>query len=146
MTKLKYLIAVDNTEEADEVLAAGRKLADATGAELSCITVVRPIVQAYGQMDSAGFSQKLVELEQQALDFAKQRIQALAAEYLVEPSNVYVRQGNPAIEIRAAAADLGSNMIVIGTHARHGLGLLLGSTANAVLHGIGCDALVVKIH
>ena len=27
-----------------------------------------------------------------------------------------------------------------------GLGLLLGSTANAVLHGVGCDVLVVKIH
>lgn len=146
MAKLNYLIAVDNTEEADEVLAAGRKLADSTGADLACITVIRPIMQAYGQMDIAGYSQNLVEVEQQAMNFAKQRIETLAEEYRIKPGNIHVHHGNPAMEIRALATELGSDMIVIGTHARHGLGLLLGSTANAVLHGIGCDALVVKVH
>jgi universal stress protein A len=34
---------------------------------------------------------------------------------------------------------------VIGTHGRHGLGLLLGSTVNAVLHGLDTDALAVRI-
>jgi universal stress protein A len=54
--------------------------------------------------------------------------------------------GSPAVEIRELAASLGVDLIVIGTHGKHGLGLLLGSTANAVLHGVPCDVLAVKIH
>ena len=37
------------------------------------------------------------------------------------------------------------NPIAIGGHGRHGLALLLGSTANAVLHGATCDVLAVRI-
>ena len=35
--------------------------------------------------------------------------------------------------------------LVVGSHGRHGLALLLGSTANAVLHGAPCDVLAVRI-
>lgn len=42
---------------------------------------------------------------------------------------------------RARAVDL----IVVGSHGRHGLALLLGSTANAVLHGAPCDVLAVRL-
>jgi universal stress protein A len=34
---------------------------------------------------------------------------------------------------------------VVGSHGRHGLALLLGSTANDVLHGAPCDVLAVKL-
>lgn len=36
-------------------------------------------------------------------------------------------------------------MIVVGSHGRHGLALLLGSTANDVLHGAPCDVLAVSL-
>ena len=35
--------------------------------------------------------------------------------------------------------------IVVGSHGRHGLALLLGSTASGVLHGAKCDVLAVRI-
>ncbi len=38
-----------------------------------------------------------------------------------------------------------ADLIVLGTHGRHGLGLILGSTANGVLHGASCDVLAVRI-
>ena len=43
------------------------------------------------------------------------------------------------------ARQQGVDLIVIGGHGRHGLALLLGSTANAVLHGAPCDGLAVRI-
>jgi universal stress protein A len=43
------------------------------------------------------------------------------------------------------AEELDADLIVLGTHGRHGLGLMLGSTANAVLHGAPCDVLAVKV-
>lgn len=38
-----------------------------------------------------------------------------------------------------------ADLIVIGSHGRHGLGRLLGSTANGVLQGAPCDVLAVRI-
>ena len=37
------------------------------------------------------------------------------------------------------------DLIVVGSHGRHGLALLLGSTANDVLHGAPCDVLAVRL-
>ena len=47
--------------------------------------------------------------------------------------------------ILGAAKEHGADLIVVGSHGRHGLALLLGSTANAVLHGAPCDVLAVRI-
>ncbi len=44
-----------------------------------------------------------------------------------------------------AAREHGVDLIVVGSHGRHGLALLLGSTANAVLHGAPCDVLAVRL-
>jgi universal stress protein A len=35
--------------------------------------------------------------------------------------------------------------VVVGSHGRHGLALLLGSTANGVLHGSPTDVLAVRV-
>ena len=53
--------------------------------------------------------------------------------------------GAPATEVRAKAQELGSDLIVIGSHGRSGWKLLLGSTANKVLHGSHCDILTVHV-
>ncbi|WP_313899138.1 universal stress protein [Leclercia adecarboxylata] len=39
----------------------------------------------------------------------------------------------------------GCDLIVVGSHGRHGLALLLGSTANDILHGAPCDVLAVRL-
>ncbi|MCZ6869325.1 MAG: universal stress protein, partial [Gammaproteobacteria bacterium] len=57
----------------------------------------------------------------------------------------HVCVGNPASEIHRLSEAEGVDLVVMGTHGRHGLGLLLGSTANAVLHGVKCDVLAVRI-
>lgn len=146
MAYQSILVAVDTTEEADEVMAAARALASAVDGKLCCATVVRPLAGVYGGLDMAPISQGTISFEQQALDSAGDQLKRLGAVYGINAADVHVRLGAPAHEIRSLADELGVDLIVIGTHGRHGLGLLLGSTANALLHGVGCDVLVVKIH
>jgi universal stress protein A len=43
------------------------------------------------------------------------------------------------------AEKINADLIVVGTHGQSGLRLLLGSTANAVLHGVKTDVLAVKV-
>lgn len=140
------LIAVDLTDEADEVFSAALNVArEQDNPNLSATTIIRPLARTYGGLDMANVVAG-VPFEEEMRSQARDKLQALGATYGLDAKDVYVRMGTPDAEIRALADELNADLIVIGTHGRHGLGLLLGSTANAVLHGVGCDVLVVKIH
>lgn len=58
---------------------------------------------------------------------------------------VSVRIGVPKFEITAMANEIGADLIVLGSHGRHGWRLILGSTANGVLHLAEADVLAVRI-
>src|SRR5262249_22197666 len=54
-------------------------------------------------------------------------------------------EGVPAAKILEVAARLGTDLIVMGTHGRTGISaLLLGSTAQSVLHGAQVPVLLVR--
>lgn len=53
--------------------------------------------------------------------------------------------GSPKEEICALAEQEKVDLIIVGSHGRHGLALLLGSTANDVLHHAPCDVLAVRL-
>ena len=56
-----------------------------------------------------------------------------------------VMLGDPAAVIRAQAEEINADLIVLGSHGRSGWRVLLGSTANSVLHGANCDVLTVRV-
>lgn len=145
MTDRTFLAAIDLTDEADEVLSAACKLADKFDAKLRVITVIRPLNMMYADVGFAPVGSYAVDFEREALEHAKTRLTELAAKHGVEAESCSVLLGSPAAEIREAAEETDAEIIVIGTHGRHGLGLILGSTANSVLHGVPCDVLVVRI-
>jgi universal stress protein A len=145
MTYQHILAAVDLSPESDQVLDKARLEADRHGARLSMITVVKPLTQVYGGVDVAPLAGTAVSFEEQAIDQARSQLRELAAAHGVAEQDAHVVLGMPAHDIRELAGSLGVDLIVIGTHGRHGLGLLLGSTANAVLHGVQRDVLAVRV-
>ncbi len=84
-------------------------------------------------------------MDQQLLELADKRLQDLSEKYDVGDSERFVSQGSTKREILRIAEEQGVDLIVIGSHGREGIQLLLGSTANAVLHGAPCDVLAVRI-
>lgn len=49
-------------------------------------------------------------------------------------------------KLNEIANEIKADLIVIGTHGRSGIKRLLGSTANAVLHGTKQDVFAVRVH
>ena len=139
----KALIAVDGTEDAHEVVEAGLTFVGA-GTETTLMTVVKPIAHTYGGLDLTVTGGDGGTFEEEALREANAWLDTLTARHGLVADKLTVI-GSPAHEIRTRAADTGADLIVVGSHGRHGLRLLLGSTANGVLHGVPCDVLVVRV-
>ena len=93
---------------------------------------------------SAAFS-GLGDLEAQLGEELKEKLGALGKEFGLPSESLHILRGSPAHEIHRFAKEHASQLIVIGTHGQRGLQLLLGSTANSVLHGARCDVLSVRI-
>lgn len=145
MTYRKILVAIDLTDEADEVIKQAIESAAQNDAELSLITVVKPITQIYGGFDVGAMGADVVQIEREAVDQAEAALARHAERAGVPGDRALVGRGSPAHEIREVAEEQGADLIVMGSHGRHGLGLLLGSTATGVLHGSPCDVLTVRI-
>jgi universal stress protein A len=136
------LLAVDFTPVTDTVVRQAMELCQAFKARLSLVHVVE-----FTQMDLSNdlvLPQEL-EFDQELMKQAKRRLEKLAEKLGVNKSECYVSQGSTRREILRLAKELDTNLIVIGSHGREGIQRLLGSTANAVLHGAPCDVLAVRI-
>jgi len=136
------LVAVDLTDECDPVINRASESAKANGAKLSLIHIVEPMAMAFG----GDVPMDLSQLQQQQFDQAKERLERLIAKYpQLHKDYCHLNYGQPRQEIHALAKAQNCDLIVVGSHGRHGLALLLGSTAKDVLHGAPCDVLAVSL-
>jgi len=137
----KILVAIDCTEDSTALLERASALAQGQRAGLHLIHVIEPLALAYGAdvpMDVTDLQGGLVEQARKtALDYAQA--------FEIDPGHVHVELGAIEKSIREKADALGVDLIVIGSHTRTGLALLLGSTARGVVPGAHCDVLAVKV-
>ncbi|MFT4631444.1 MAG: universal stress protein A [Candidatus Pseudothioglobus sp.] len=140
----KILIALDFHGDNEEIIDKGMMIANANEAEVFLIHVNEPLAIAYAA-DGMSWSNQVVELEISIRQQAKQKMTETGTKLGVAVENCITREGKPAIEMHAAAEEMAIDLIVMGTHGQSGLKLLLGSTANSVLHGAGCDILAVRV-
>lgn len=139
------LAAIDLSDESQQVLDEAKRLATDHGAKLMILSVVKPLTQVYGGLDMAAYTQATVNFEREAQAQVLAQLQALGKNLGVKAEDVQVTVGSPSSQIVDVAKAEGADLIVVGSHGRHGLGLLLGSTANGVLHHAECDVLTVRI-
>lgn len=143
MTAYRHLLlAVDFSAETESLVNRALALRDACGARLSLVHVVEYLPMAYSG-DLAlpeDFS-----LEDELLEIARRRMLELGERLGVAPADRHVVMGTTTREIPRVAEEQGVDLILVGSHGRHGLAMLLGSTANSVLHHARRDVLAVRI-
>ncbi len=137
----RILIAIDLSDEAIPVLQRAVAMARQHQAELHLLHVVEPLSLAYGGDIPMDFSGIQEELQQQA----QNSLNKYADRYKIAEEHRHLLSGRPEAQIHQLCEELDCDLIVVGSHGRKGLALLLGSTANAVLHGAKCDVLAVRV-
>jgi universal stress protein A len=136
------LLATDLSPHGETVGRRAVQLAGASGARLGLIHVVEHIPMDFPndivipeQLDGVGF----------LVDYAIGRLAQVAQALGVPEAPRWVEVGSAKREIARVAAEQQVDLIVVGSHGRHGLGAILGSTADGVLHHAHCDVLAVRI-
>lgn len=137
------LIAADFSSHSDEICNKAQELASRYQAKLSICHIVEdfPLTDfAYEPMISVD-----IDMRDALLDAGKKQLSKLAGRLAIPASRQWVECGSPGHDIVSIADDNKVDLIVVGSHGRHGIKLLLGSTANAVLHHAHCDVLAVRL-
>ena len=137
------LLAVDFFEHCETVANRAKDLALKYQAQLSIIHVVDSL-----PITDAGYGTDIpfnMDLTAELMAGAKERLAKLAKKLAVTEDRLWLEMGSPKTEIVRVAEENKVDLIVIGSHGRHGLALLLGSTANGVLHHASCDVLAVRL-
>ena len=136
----RVLVALDGSDESHEAQRLAAGLAHETGARLLlvCVADTRwthgPEEVAYAEPDRAALREKV---DQYLADSASRLPPGI-------PFDTSRLEGEPATEILKATERWGADLVAMGTRGRGRLGgLLLGSTAQEVLHGAKCPVLVV---
>ncbi|MCV2884161.1 universal stress protein [Aestuariibacter sp. AA17] len=142
MTDYTYrtiVVALDVFSEYEQVLNKALALdPDKSKYHLIHVTIPQTFFEPYAIEAGNDFTLEIQEK-------AEAKLKDIAQEHEFGPSQIHSRIGNAADEIHELAASLHADLIILGTHGRSGLKLLLGSTATAVLHGAKCDVLSIKI-
>lgn len=143
MGNYKHIIlAVELAPEIDNALInVALDIAKKTGATISLVHAIEQ-VGAYGGTYGVTIASEIEEL---LLQNAQKEMQKLASKIGVEEKAQIIKFGTAKMLILDEAEKQKADLIIVGSHGRHGIQVILGSTANAVLHRAKCDVLAVRL-
>ncbi len=138
----KILVAIDINANYDSVIEKALSVCQSPE-DISLVYISLPSV--YMQPYLYGMDYKAID-DTSIMESARAKLEDIGNKFGITKQQVFLKTGDPADEIKEIANDTSADLIVLGTHGRSGFKLLLGSTANAVLHGVKQDVLAVRIY
>lgn len=139
----KTIVAIDPCVESSDLI----EKAIAVTISKNNITLVH-VMEVMCALPTAPYAPVVLDtshIESQVKDSSIKHLQSLLEKHGLQPDAFKILNGSTASTIKTHAEDNNCDAIIIGSHGRHGLGLLLGSTASGVIHGCNCDVLVVRL-
>jgi universal stress protein A len=137
----RILVIVDLTDDSLPIGRRARAIAASLGAEIEFLHVVELI-----PLEPAGETlMPTVQIEDQLLERARKSLSALAAKLKLPDAHCQVEVGIVKSDIVRIARERNIDLIVLGSHERHGLSILVNFTEDTVLHAAPCDVLAVRV-
>lgn len=138
------VVGTDGSPTADRAVEAAADLARSWGSELHIVTAVRSprsgMASASGApLVDSGAGAALAE--EVGKNVGEQAVSSHGSGLKVE---AHAAQGNADDVILETAAQVGADLIVVGSKGMRGARRYLGSVPNSVAHGAQCAVLIVK--
>jgi nucleotide-binding universal stress UspA family protein len=136
----KILIAHDGSKPSEAALKKGLEIAEKFGSSVTVMSVVPELyLTELMEMDRLKILDTLTEEAKKAMKQIKKKTVAS------KPVKTIISQGSPAEEIIEKAKKMRADLIVTGSHGRHGAQkFLLGSVSSKIVDHAPCAVLVVK--
>jgi nucleotide-binding universal stress UspA family protein len=148
------LVALDGSENAERILPHVEALAERFGSRVTLVqvtTAAEAIMASTASSATLGGATPIVDpfpIAEAETSAAAEYLEGVAGRLRARLPRVEVEtpDGPPADTLVARARELGADLIAMTTHGRTGLGrVLLGSTAESVLHHAPCPLLLLRI-
>ena len=150
MTYKTLIVAVDNDGTSEQVCEHAHALAQACDATIILLHVIEPWypMVVHGGIGAVPVSsgptgkehQQMVKETEEKIAALKEKLGKRAVDYRI------IESGLTREAIHEVAREVDANLIVVGSHGRHGFSLFFdGSTASELLKDSPCDLLAVRI-
>lgn len=130
------LLAIDIDENDEALIKQALQLAETYSADLSIVHVIPRVISA------APFT---VEFQDSIRQHAQIKIAEIQKRFDLSDTQLFLREGKAQDEVVALASEIAVDLVLCGSHGKHGLQLILGSTANGILHHSKVDVLTLRV-
>ena len=137
----RVLCAIDLSPQNTQVVAGALRAVAGKAERVHLIHVCEHPITGYGEAMTSNHRVNENQIKQGVYPI----LEHLANDNNIPLAQIHIEFGRPATVIHETALSLKADLIVSGSHGKHGVQLLLGSTANAVVHGARCDVLNIRI-
>ncbi len=136
----RILVAHDGSKSSDKALKKALAIAESFNGAVTVLSVVPELyLTELMEMDRVRIVDSLTDETKRMMEKIKSRPMK------IKSLKTLIKQGDPAEEILATAEKMKADVIVTGSHGRHGAQkFLLGSVSSKVVDHAECDVLVVK--
>ena len=140
----KVLVAIELSNEVAHFVIS--KALDVCGPDvrIEVVHVVDPASVTYS-VDPTMTGQLYQEMFEQVMGNGKRRLAEICAPFAIPADCQHVRYGRVAHEVHALLGEGGFDACMVGSHGYAGWRRLLGSKANAILHGTPVDTWVFSL-
>jgi universal stress protein A len=137
----KLLVLLDLSKDSEQVAIAGRDMAAHSNASMIVLHVVEFVpVEPLGES-----LLPTAQIEDELINRSREHLGALITRLGLTNATGRVEAGNTKSEILRVAEEEGVDLIVLGSHERHGLAIMVNFTEDTVLHAAHCDVLAVRL-
>lgn len=143
----RILVPVDGSDTSTKALVAALQMARESGGRVRLIHVVEEMAYLTGYEQFGGYSGELIAVMRETGNKVLNDAMAIAQAAGVEADNLlYDNFGSRLAEVVAdAAKQWNADLVVVGTHGRHGVGrVLMGSGAEQILRLAPVPVLVIR--
>lgn len=137
------VLAVELSKGDRALVEQARYMVAKTGAKLTLVHAIEHTgtynAIAYGLVSIAQ------DIEEALLKYATKEMEKLGKLLKVSKKNQIVDFGSAKLVVLEEAHKVKADLIIIGSRGMEGVRMLIGSTANAVLHSAKCDVLAIRI-
>lgn len=138
----RILMATDFSKDSDKVAKKVLELVAQSGGKIDIVHVLEHTPIIYGGEFAIPLD---IDLEATLKAHASKALATFCAEHGLSKATQHIAEGSVKRSVVELAEALNIDLIVVGSHGHHGLGIFSGSSAHGILHHAHCDVLIVHL-